>query len=201
MRRSQKFCISLCMESCDMKHITALLHQYLDAYPGLYDLVYRHSRQVADAALALAAPLPSGSVDRVFIEEAALLHDIGVFQTNAPKIRCTGSYPYICHGYLGRALLEKEGLPKHALVCERHTGTGLTQDDIVRQGLPLPVRDMMPISLEEELICFSDLFFSKSQTSRPKTVQEVREGVKRYGDAGLMRFDRWCERFGASHLF
>jgi len=53
-----------------------------------------------------------------FIEEAALLHDIGIFNTNLPKIGCYGRHPYISHGYLGRELLENEGLAAHALVCE-----------------------------------------------------------------------------------
>ena len=47
---------------------------------------------------------------------------------------CYGDKDYICHGYLGRALLEKEGLPAHALVCERHVGVGLSISDIRAWG-------------------------------------------------------------------
>ena len=53
-----------------------------------------------------------------------------------------GRASYICHGVEGRRMLEAEGLPRHALVCERHTGAGLTVDDIISQRLPLPLRDM-----------------------------------------------------------
>ena len=59
-----------------------------------------------------------------------MLHDIGIFLTHAPQIGCHGDKPYICHGYLGRELLEKEGFPRHAIVCETHVGVGLTIADI-----------------------------------------------------------------------
>jgi uncharacterized protein len=55
---------------------------------------------------------PEMNLDERFIQEAALLHDIGIFLTNAPKIHCFGDYPYICHGYLGAEILRKEGLDK-----------------------------------------------------------------------------------------
>jgi len=42
-----------------------------------------------------------------------------------------------------------EGYPKHGLVCERHTGTGITLEMIIKNNLPLPHRDMVPVSMEE----------------------------------------------------
>ncbi len=62
-------------------------------------------------------------------------------------------------------MLEAEGLPRHALVCERHTGAGLTVDDIISQRLPLPLRDMTPQTLEERLICYADKFYPRAATS------------------------------------
>ena len=41
-----------------------------------------------------------------------------------------------------------EGYPRHARVCERHTGTGITQAMIEERGLPLPLQDFMPETLE-----------------------------------------------------
>ncbi len=35
---------------------------------------------------------PEIQADRKFVEEAALLHDIGVYKTYAPEIACSGSY-------------------------------------------------------------------------------------------------------------
>ena len=83
-------------------------------------------------------------IDREFVYEAALLHDIGVVKCDAPSIHCHGTRPYICHGIEGRAMLESLGLPRHALVCERHTGSGLSVADIISQNLPLPTATCSP---------------------------------------------------------
>lgn len=178
-----------------MVPVLSLLHRYLDNSPGLFELVYDHSRHVADMALSIVAAHPLLDVDTVFLEEASLLHDIGVFKTYAPSILCRGTHPYLCHGYLGRELLETEGFPKHALVCERHIGTGLTVEEIVSRGLPLPQRDMQPRSLEEVLVCFSDLFFSKSHPLMERTPDQIRADLAKYGNDGVARFDAWCNLF------
>lgn len=102
-----------------------------------------------------------------------MIHDIGIFLTNAPRISCLGSFPYICHGYLGADLMRKEGFPKHALVCERHTGAGISLSDIEQQNLPLPKRDLRPVSLEEQLICFADKFYSKTRLDEELTLSQV----------------------------
>lgn len=154
-----------------------------------------HSRLVAEKALWIARRHPELQLDEVFLYEAAMLHDIGIFQTDAPGIYCFGEHPYICHGYLGADLMRREGYPRHALVCERHTGAGLSLDDILAQGLPVPHRDMLPVSLEEQVICFADKFYSKTHLEREKSVEKVRKSLSAFGTAGLERFDRWCEQF------
>jgi uncharacterized protein len=174
---------------------TAILERYIDPSSDLYKIVYKHSRSVADKALSINVDHPELGADPVFLEEAAMLHDLGVFLTNAPQIYCFGTYFYICHGYLGREILEKEGYPKHALVCERHIGTGLTLEEIIEKKMPLPHRDMSPVSIEEQIICFSDLFFSKSQPEGEKSVESVRRSLEKYGEKGLARFDNWCKMF------
>lgn len=106
-----------------------------------------------------------------------------------------GKEPYICHGYLGAELVRKEGFPRHALVCERHTGAGLSLEEIIKQQLPIPHREMLPVSIEEQVICFADKFFSKTHLDREKSVQDARKSIARYGDEGLRRFNNWCELF------
>jgi len=172
-----------------------ILMRYLDAGSELYRIVYAHSRSVADKALSIALNHPELNADPVFLEEASLVHDIGVLNTDAPSIYCFGSYPYICHGYLGREIIDNEGFPKHALVCERHTGTGLSLEEISRRGMPLPLRDMMPLSTEEKIICFSDLFFSKTHLDYERSLEMVRSGLEKYGLNGVERFDEWCSIF------
>ena len=135
------------------------------------------------------------NLDTVFLEEAVMLHDIGIFLTHAPGIQCFGTEPYICHGYLGAGLVRKEGFPRHALVCERHTGAGLSLKDIMDQKLPVPHREMLPVSMEEQVICFADKFFSKTHLDREKTVEGARKSIAKYGDEGLQRFNNWCKLF------
>lgn len=154
-----------------------------------------HSRAVANKALEIVRRHPEWNADERFIEEAALLHDIGIVQVNAPAIECHGTEPYICHGILGAEILHNEGLEHHALVCERHTGTGLTLQQIVEQKLPLPQQDMQPISLEEQIICFADKFFSKTRLDTEKSVEQARRSLEKFGPKGLEKFDKWCEMF------
>jgi len=154
-----------------------------------------HGFSVADKALDIAKNHPEMNLDKVFIYESAVLHDIGIFKTNAPEIHCYGAFPYICHGYLGSDLLKEEDLPLHALVCERHTGTGLSKEYIIMRNLPLPHRDMMPVSLEEQLICFADKFFSKTRPDKEKTIDKVRINLAKYGTDSVNKFDEWCEMF------
>lgn len=178
-----------------MVPVLSLLHSHLDSTPGLFDLVYDHSRRVADLALSVLVAHPELKADAVFVEEAALLHDIGVFKTHAPSILCRGTLPYLCHGCIGRELLEQKGYPMHALVCERHVGTGISLEEILSRNLPLPHRDMQPQCLEEELVCFSDLFFSKSKPGMQRTPEQVRLELEKYGREGVMKFNTWCRRF------
>ena len=158
-------------------------------------ILLTHSRSVADKALEIAGRHPELDLDRDFLYEGAMLHDIGVFLTDADSIFCFGDKPYICHGYLGADLMRAEGYPRHALVCERHTGAGLSLEQILAQDLPVPHRDMVPVSMEEQVICFSDKFFSKTHLDREKTVEKARKSLEKYGLAGLQRFDKWCKLF------
>ncbi|CCZ68854.1 HDIG domain-containing protein [Bacteroides gallinaceum] len=173
----------------------ALIDKFYPEDNELKHILLVHSRSVADKALALAQKHPELNLDLAFIGEAAVLHDIGIFQTDAPDIQCFGTYPYICHGYLGADLVRKEGFPRHALVCERHTGAGLSLQNILDRGLPLPHRDMLPVSMEEQIICFADKFFSKTKLDKEKSLDKARKSVAKHGEEGAVRFDHWCELF------
>ena len=175
--------------------VTKLLARYLEGKP--LEIVFEHSRHVADLALEVADRIALINDDRLFIEEAALLHDIGVCQVHAPGLGLHGTHPYIMHGVLGRAILEQEGYPLHGLVCERHTGVGLTCEDIIRQRLPLPHRDMCPQSLSERIICFADLFYSKKpgRLDERKSVAQVRKKLLPFGEEKVAVFDAWLTQF------
>lgn len=172
-----------------------LIDKYYPEENELKHILLTHSRSVADKALLIAEHHPEYSLDKDFIYEAAMLHDIGIFLTDAAGIYCFGDKPYICHGYLGADLMRDEGYPRHALVCERHTGAGLSLAGIIAQNLPVPHREMVPVSLEEQIICFADKFYSKTHLEKEKSVGKARKSIERYGEAGLQRFERWCEQF------
>lgn len=94
-------------------------------------------------------------------------------------------------------MLESEGMARHALICERHTGAGLTVNDICRQHLPLPERDMCPVSLPERVICYADKFFSKSgDPAKEKPFDKVVSSLSRHGEDTLRRFMKLHEEFG-----
>lgn len=172
-----------------------IIEKYYKKGTKLYDIYISHVSDVTQKALSIVQNHPELAVDVNFIEEAAMLHDIGIFLTDAPSIACTGKYPYICHGYLGQELLTHEGYPKHGLVSERHTGTGLSLKVILKRNLPVPHRDMQPRSMEEQVICFADKFYSKTKLGKEKSVKKIRSGLGKHDKRQIDIFDKWCEMF------
>lgn len=172
-----------------------LINQYYDGHTLARSSLIAHSHQVARLAVAVADQVgQSEPVDIDFVEQAAMLHDIGMLYTDTPTLGCHGDKPYIAHGILGAELLSKENLPRHAMVCDRHIGVGLSVEDIKLQGLPLPLRDMRPQTLEEKIIAYADLFFSKTQKGM-RTADMVRTSLTRYGQYKVKIFDEWHEQF------
>lgn len=174
----------------------AIIDKYYSDNEPLRQILLTHSRSVADMAIAVARRHPELGADEDFLFEAAMLHDIGVFKTDAPGIQCFGTEPYIRHGWLGGQLLRQEGLPRHARVAERHTGTGLTREAIIRQALPLPVEDFSPETIEEQIICYADKYFSKSHLERVRTPEQVLQSLEKFGRESVERMKAWQLRFG-----
>jgi len=172
-----------------------IIKKYYQEETDLYRILLDHSFSVAEKSLFIAQMHPEMHLDIAFIYEAAMLHDIGIYKTNAPDVYCHGEFPYICHGYLGSDLLKAEGFPRHALVCERHTGTGLSREYIIKNNLPVPKRNMLPESVEEQLICFSDKFFSKLNPGKEKAIDKIRKNLSKHGEDSVKKFDNWCKLF------
>ncbi len=173
----------------------SIIDKYYPEDNELKRLLLEHSQSVARKALQIVAFHPWLHLDSQFVEEAAMVHDIGICQTDAPGIHCHGTHPYICHGILGAAMMRAEGYERHARVCERHTGAGLSLNDIVSQNLPLPHQSLLPETLEEQLICYADKFFSKSHPEREKTVEQAERSLAKFGEEGLERFREWKRLF------
>ena len=173
----------------------SLINKYYADNEPLRELLLLHSRQVTQRALDIACRHPELPIDCEFVEQAAMLHDIGIFLTDAPGIHCHGTQPYLLHGRLGAELMRQEGLERVARVCERHTGTGLTPEVIARQNLPLPPGDYRPETLEEQLICYADKFFSKSHPERVRSIADTARSLEKFGAEGVAVFLGWAKLF------
>lgn len=181
----------------------SILEKYYPPGSDSYRILLQHSMSVRNLALRISSQNKHLQADEEILSVAAMLHDIGIFLTNAPEIGCYGDYPYICHGFLGRELLEKEGFPKLALFCERHTGTGITLDEILQNQLPLPHRNMIPDTIEEKIICYADKFFSKSgeNITKPKKLKQIYAQLIRYGEHKAREFDQFIGLFGIHYIY
>ena len=177
-----------------------IIDKYYDPDSQLNALLRDHGIKVAQKSLEIAEGLPhSEQVDLNFIEKAAILHDIGIFKTRSQSIGCQGDFPYICHGFLGREILDREGLdPAFGLVAERHTGAGITLENIICNHLPLPHREMVPVSLEEKIICCADKYFSKSPDNGDQvmTAEKITKKLEKISPDHAQRFACWAREFG-----
>ena len=192
----------------------ALIHRYYPEDNALRRMLLHHSRQVCARALQIVERHPELGANRHLVEAGAMLHDIGIFLTDAPGIHCHGTAHYILHGSLGAQLLrnEAEQLKEKQLqaiqlqeelhfyealarICERHTGTGLTRQTIIERGLPDPKQDLLPETIEEQIICYADKFYSKSHLERERTIPQTLQSLEKFGDEGVEKFRHWTELF------
>lgn len=197
----------------------ALIHRYYPEDNALRRMLLHHSRQVCARALQIVERHPELGANRNLVEAGAMLHDIGIFLTDAPGIHCHGTAHYILHGSLGAQLLrneakqlkeeklQEEQLKEEKLqeelhfyealarICERHTGTGLTRQTIIERGLPDPQQDLLPETIEEQIICYADKFYSKSHLERERTIPQTLQSLEKFGDEGVEKFRHWTELF------
>ena len=187
------------------KDILAIINFFYPEEGDLKRTLLKHSQQVRDKALELAARTPL-TLDVQLLSAGAMLHDIGIVKCHAPRIFCMGDQHYLRHGVEGAAMLREYGksrgidLEAFALICERHTGSGLTAADIAAQGLPLPQRDFLPLSPEEKLVCLADKFFSKSGDMEEKKFSAVQRSMAEFGTESSERFNQMWEFFSFRSL-
>ncbi|MBN1260614.1 MAG: HD domain-containing protein [Anaerolineae bacterium] len=183
-----------------MPHVDyfAIIHKFIPPDSYTYRLYLPHVAAVTAMSIRIARRLGLDEAQLQFIEEAAMLHDIGIVEVKSEWLHCTGTLPYIGHMEAGRKILEAEGLPRHARVAAEHIGVGITREEILALGLPLEPRDIFPATVEEQIISWSDLFFSKVPGSvwYQRSVAEARDLVVRFGDRAVCTFAAWLEKFG-----
>jgi len=175
---------------------------YPEGHPAR-EIYLEHVKAVKKACIKIAKHNKHLTISKKKLKAMAMLHDIGIFQTNAPDIGCYGNHRYLEHGYIGRAILEHEGLQEIAAVCERHIGVGITKKEIIEKDLPLPHREMMPRTNEERIVCFADKFFSKTSKnlSKPKSMERILSRMKKLGKTKAFEFTKMAAEFGFEYLY
>jgi uncharacterized protein len=184
------------------ENVNKIIFKYYPENSLAFTYYYTHCIKVTELALKIIDLNRYLNINKNYVLAGAMLHDIGIIQTDAREIGCFGRHPYIAHTYLGRDMLEKEGLMEIAPVCERHVGVGLSVDDIINSGFPLPHRDMIPITLEEKVVCYADKFYSKSDKhlTIPRSLEKIRKKIVKYGEDKLQKFEELVELFGIAFI-
>jgi uncharacterized protein len=160
----------------------------------LLDLVWGHSLIVRDIAIELANNLIKKGIkiDKELVEIGALIHDIGCYD----YYKKINSMPYILHGIRGYEILKNEGFSEEiAKIATIHLGVGIVKENIVANNLPLEHKNFIPITLEEELVAYSDNFHSKKGPSF-MTFEEAKEKLAGLWSESPIIFERFRKKFG-----
>lgn len=178
-----------------------VLHQKYAKTDADFNLVYQHCQIVEAIAMQLLDAKPIAKIDRQLVHIGCMLHDIGAYLVLDDGRFVKG----VRHGHIGEEILNKEGFSK--IICRfasHHTGVGLTEQDVIDQGLPIPVADYTAITDEERLIMYADKFHSKSNPPiEPPyfcTFEWFRNSIQKFGKDKAMKFDALAELFGKPDL-
>jgi uncharacterized protein len=162
-----------------------------------FESVHTHSELVCRIAEQFFTGF---DVDTDLVRAGALLHDIGVYRLYTPD-GVLDTAGYIRHGVLGHELLHSLGFPDElSRFCSRHTGVGITRDDVRRRSLPIPVDDYVPATPEEELVLYADKFHSKRTPPVFVSGDSYAEAVGRWGAEKVVAFGRLRQRYGDPDL-
>lgn len=175
-----------------------IIHEIIPPDSAAYPIYITHVTLVTAKALKIAQKLKISVEKQQFIEEAAMLHDIGIMKTNAPDIGCFGELDYICHVKEGEKILLERNLPKHAEIALNHVGIGgLTVEEIRENNFPLPAEDIICETIEAKIISYADMFYSKNPKNYwiEKPIEKVLRKAKKYGTRQAKLFEEWREMF------
>ncbi|WP_433378897.1 HDIG domain-containing metalloprotein [Actinoplanes sp. CA-142083] len=160
------------------------LHERLAPDSAALESVYTHCEIVAEIAAGLAGP----SLDADLVRAGCLVHDIGVYRLDGAYIR---------HGVIGYGMMRELGFSEVlSRFCARHTGVGITREDIVGQGLPLPAGDYVAETGEERLVMYADKFHSKTSPPAFVTAATYALDVSRFGAGKAAAFAAMVAEYG-----
>lgn len=181
-----------------------VIEKYWDKNSQSYEILIKHSKQVAKKALEIAKAIPELNPDLDLICKGAMLHDIGICKTKFGNYFPENNEPYVKHIIFGFEILMQEGLEKEAKIAAHHLGSGLTKEDVILQKLPLPIKDYMPETVEEEIVCLADNFFTKKldDLNKELTIADIKEKHDKihFGNAEekniiWQRFENLCRKY------
>lgn len=182
------------------QEIEQLHHKYAKTDAD-FNLVYQHCQVVEAIAMQLLDAKPIPGINRNLLHVGCLLHDIGAYDVLEDGRFVQG----VRHGVFGEGILRSEGLPDAvARLASHHTGVGLTKQDVIDQGLPIPVADYLADTDEERLIMYADKFHSKSNPPLEApyfcTFEWFHKSVQKFGPDKASKFDVLADLFGKPDL-
>ena len=163
------------------------LHQKYASSEKILEIGWNHSLIVKEIAIQIVDTLKNKygiEVDRDLIKTGALIHDIGYYQYFDGDKK--NKKKYVEHGEIGGKILLKEGfLVKEIRFALTHVGVGYKQN--------------IPITLEEEIVCYADNFHSKGHPGFDTFKNSVKEMKKHNPDFEII-LNRFREKFGVPDL-
>lgn len=163
----------------------------------IFLLVFTHCQIVKDISEQLIKK-NNLTINKKLVIAGSLLHDIGVYKL-INKEGVVDEINYIRHGVEGHYILSQEGFSEElCLIAERHTGVGISRNDVIKQKLNLPVRDYLALTLEEKIIMYADKFHSKSLHFN--SLNTCSSYIKRFGQNKVKKFQSLAQLFGIPNL-
>lgn len=188
-----------------MKKQMFSLHQKYTSgnYPDKWlELTFTHTEIILKIALQFTKKLKQQgiTVNTDLLTKGIYLHDIGIYSCYDEDVNPDKNLPaYIMHGFIGHQILKKEGFPEN--VCRfasTHTGTGLTKEDIEKEKLNIEIKDYIPVTLEEEILCFADKFHTKYPSFN--TFEEQVKRLEKFGSDRRVKMETFKKKFGLPDL-
>jgi putative nucleotidyltransferase with HDIG domain len=163
------------------------LHKKYSIGEKFLEIGWTHSLIVKNIALQIANKLEKKydiKTNKKLIEVGALIHDIGFYEYKNNKHKLKKKYIY--HGKTGYEILLKEGISqKIARFALTHVGIGIKKD--------------VPISLEEEIVCYADNFHSKGHPGF-NTYEETSIELNKINPDYKVILKRYKDKFGIPDL-
>jgi uncharacterized protein len=175
------------------------LHKKHAPSDAAYKLVFTHCQIVSEIAEQLIKQT-NLSVNIEAVKVGCLLHDIGVYRLYLPSGEIDHKN-YIQHGTLGFELLKEEGFSDEVCrIASCHTGVGLSKNEIIAEGIPIPPKDYFAETIEERLVMYADKFHTKSSPPKFMTSETYRKVIAKFGEAKVEKFKQFEAEFGVPEL-